>query len=237
MYNLKNGYAGRLNYDDVFTKRIFNSYIYKEENVYDRSISEYATGVDALLESEKAKNTLFEFRRRTLGVLTCSSPDRGSKPCQGLKIRSAVGRPFFLPLREHLMVTPFLDTAIEYLKGVGPARAEILKKELQIFTFGELVAFFPFRYVDRSKFISISEIGEDSIYVQIRARMTRITEAGAPRAKGLLRLLRTGPERWTWCGSHGQKWVLREAEAGAGVCDLRTADPFRGRWNIGPSRA
>ena len=61
MYNLKNGYAGRLNYDDVFTKRIFASYIYKEENVYDRTIGEYATGVDALLESEKAKNTLFEF--------------------------------------------------------------------------------------------------------------------------------------------------------------------------------
>ena len=61
MYNLKNGYAGRLNYDDVFTKRIFNSYIYKEENVYDRTISEYATGVDALLESERAKMTLFDF--------------------------------------------------------------------------------------------------------------------------------------------------------------------------------
>ena len=42
-------------------KRIFTSYIYKEENVYDRSINEYATGVDALLEAEKAKNSLFEF--------------------------------------------------------------------------------------------------------------------------------------------------------------------------------
>jgi gliding motility associated protien GldN len=61
MFNPKNGYAGRLNYDDVFTKRIFESYVYKEENVYDRSISEYATGVDALMESEKAKATLFEF--------------------------------------------------------------------------------------------------------------------------------------------------------------------------------
>ncbi len=61
MFNLKNGSAGRLTYDDVFMKRMFASYIYKEENVYDRSISEYATGVDALLESEKAKNALYEF--------------------------------------------------------------------------------------------------------------------------------------------------------------------------------
>ncbi len=61
MFNLKNGSAGRMTYDDVFMKRMFSSYIYKEENVYDRSINEYATGVDALLESEKAKNDLYEF--------------------------------------------------------------------------------------------------------------------------------------------------------------------------------
>lgn len=61
MFNLKNGVAGRLTYDDVFMKRMFASYVYKEENVYDRNINDYTTGVDALLESEKAKNNLFEF--------------------------------------------------------------------------------------------------------------------------------------------------------------------------------
>ncbi len=61
IFNMKNGSAGRLSYDDVFAKRIFNSYITKVENVYDRQINQYATGVDALLESEKAKNEIFEF--------------------------------------------------------------------------------------------------------------------------------------------------------------------------------
>lgn len=61
MFNLKNGVAGRLTYDDVFMKRMFSSYIYKEENVYNRSIGEYTKGLDALLESEKVKNTLQEF--------------------------------------------------------------------------------------------------------------------------------------------------------------------------------
>ncbi|MFZ4521698.1 MAG: gliding motility protein GldN [Bacteroidales bacterium] len=61
MFNLKNGSAGRMTYDDVFMKRMFSSYIYKEENVYDRQINDYSTGVDALLESEKAKNDLYEF--------------------------------------------------------------------------------------------------------------------------------------------------------------------------------
>ena len=60
-FNLRNGVAGRLTYDDVFMKRIFSSYIYKEENVYDRKIADYATGVDALLESERAKNKILEF--------------------------------------------------------------------------------------------------------------------------------------------------------------------------------
>jgi gliding motility associated protien GldN len=61
MFNLKNGAAGRMTYDDVFMKRMFSSYINKEENVYNRSISEYAKGLDALLESERIKNTLQEF--------------------------------------------------------------------------------------------------------------------------------------------------------------------------------
>jgi gliding motility associated protien GldN len=60
-FNLKNGDAARLSYDDVFMKRMFNSFIYKEENVYDRKISDYATGVDALLEADRAKTSLHEF--------------------------------------------------------------------------------------------------------------------------------------------------------------------------------
>jgi gliding motility associated protien GldN len=62
-FNLKNGVAGRLSYDDVFMKRMFASYIYKFENVYDRTINEYETGVGALLEADKAKRNLFEFEQ------------------------------------------------------------------------------------------------------------------------------------------------------------------------------
>lgn len=51
--------AARLTYDDLFFKRMFNSYIFKESNVYDRRIQEYALGMDALLESERIKNDIF----------------------------------------------------------------------------------------------------------------------------------------------------------------------------------
>jgi gliding motility associated protien GldN len=55
--------AARRTYDEVFMKRFFNSYIYKEENVYDRRISEYAQGLDALLEAERIKNELLDFEQ------------------------------------------------------------------------------------------------------------------------------------------------------------------------------
>ena len=60
VFNAKNS-AARLTYDEVFWKRLFDSYIYKEENVFDRRISQYASGVDALLESERIKRSLFQF--------------------------------------------------------------------------------------------------------------------------------------------------------------------------------
>ncbi len=58
VYNRLND-AERRSFDDIFVKRQFASYIYKEQNVYDRSIVEYATGIDALLESERIREEIF----------------------------------------------------------------------------------------------------------------------------------------------------------------------------------
>ncbi len=62
VFNRKNSGA-RLTYDDVFFKRFFSSYVYKEENVYDRDISQYALGMDALLESNRIKGEIFEMEQ------------------------------------------------------------------------------------------------------------------------------------------------------------------------------
>ena len=59
-YNVGNN-AMRLSWEDIFEARLFSSYIYKKDNVYDRVIQEYATGLDALFESDKIKQELFEF--------------------------------------------------------------------------------------------------------------------------------------------------------------------------------
>ena len=62
---------------------------------------------------------------------------------------------------------------IQYLHGVGPKRAQLLEKELGIRTVGDLVRFYPFRYIDRSGFQSIASLRPDLSYVQIRARVTK----------------------------------------------------------------
>ena len=60
-----------------------------------------------------------------------------------------------------------LETPIEFLKGVGPQRAQLLKTELNISNFEELLQHFPFRYVDRSKFYNIAEVTDDVVITRL----------------------------------------------------------------------
>ena len=68
----------------------------------------------------------------------------------------------------------FFTTSIEFLKGVGPQRAALLNKELSIFTFGDLMQHYPFRYEDRTKFYVIREIHDEMPYVQLKGKITGI---------------------------------------------------------------
>lgn len=65
----------------------------------------------------------------------------------------------------------FLSTRIEYLKGVGEKRAGILNRELGIFTFGDLLEHYPYRYVDKTKYVKIRDIGSDDVYIQVVGRV------------------------------------------------------------------
>ncbi|MFT5070731.1 MAG: ATP-dependent DNA helicase RecG [Chitinophagales bacterium] len=78
-----------------------------------------------------------------------------------------------------------LHNNIEFLKGVGPKRAEILQKELNIFTWSDLIHHFPFRYVDKTKFYSIEEINEATQYIQIKGTLISLSLVGANRKKRL----------------------------------------------------
>ena len=63
---------------------------------------------------------------------------------------------------------------IMYLKGVGPKRAEVLKKELGVESVLDLVQIYPFRYIDRSNFIKIKDISSSNSYIQVKASVQGI---------------------------------------------------------------
>ena len=78
------------------------------------------------------------------------------------------------------------QTPIEYLKGVGLARAEVLKKELQIYNFEDLLRHFPYKYIDRTRFYKIKDIQPDMPYVQVLARVTQKEILGEKHTKRLI---------------------------------------------------
>jgi ATP-dependent DNA helicase RecG len=71
-----------------------------------------------------------------------------------------------------------LKSDIQYLPGVGPKRAMLLKNELQVATFEDLIHLYPFRYIDRSSIQKIAEITPGVAYVQVMARVTKATLYG-----------------------------------------------------------
>ena len=69
------------------------------------------------------------------------------------------------------MQNTLLQTPIDYLKGVGPGRAEVLRKELGIQTYQDLINLFPNRYIDRTRFYKVSELQPTNAEVQIVGRL------------------------------------------------------------------
>jgi ATP-dependent DNA helicase RecG len=80
----------------------------------------------------------------------------------------------------------FLKTPIEYLKGVGPERGQTLQNELGIFRFEDLLNYFPFRHIDRSKYYKINEIQASLAEIQILGRLRKLEEIPQARGKRLV---------------------------------------------------
>jgi ATP-dependent DNA helicase RecG len=80
----------------------------------------------------------------------------------------------------------FFETKIEFLKGVGPQRANLLNKELNIFTFGDLIQHFPFRYDDRTQIHKIKDLNASMPYVQIKGYIRSYELTGRPHRQRLI---------------------------------------------------
>ncbi len=77
------------------------------------------------------------------------------------------------------------ETEITYLKGVGPKKAGLLSKELGIYKYYDLLHYYPFRYVDKSKIHKVREVVSDSAYFQLKGRISNIRTSGEKRTKYL----------------------------------------------------
>ena len=126
----------------------------------------------------------------------------------------------------------FFDSPIEYLKGVGPQRAELLRKELAIFTFGDLLFHFPFRYVDRTKYYTVKEINAEMPYVQIKGKIVRLTVKGDKRRKHLAGVFQdeTGTLELKWF--QGLKWLMQSLKLNTEYVLFGKPSVFNGNINI-----
>lgn len=76
-------------------------------------------------------------------------------------------------------MSEFLDQEIQFLPGVGPKRAEIIKKELKVFTFRDLIYYYPYKYIDRTKFYKIAEIHSQMPYIQVKGVIRAMETIGS----------------------------------------------------------
>jgi ATP-dependent DNA helicase RecG len=130
------------------------------------------------------------------------------------------------------MTQHILDTPIEYLKGIGPSRAELLRKETEVGTFGEMLHYYPFRYIDRSKFYTIVEIDSDTAWLQIKGKVTAMQTIGTGRTSRLVLTFRdsTGTIELIWF--QGAKWVKEKVQIGKEYIIFGKPNLFNGRFNF-----
>ena len=108
----------------------------------------------------------------------------------------------------------FLNTKIEYLKGVGPAKAELLQKEFAIFTFNDLLFYFPYRHIDRSKMYQISQIDDTIQYIQLKGTISNLKTIGTGAGARLTATLSDGTGTLELLWFQGQKWIRESILAG-----------------------
>ncbi|NVO20423.1 MAG: ATP-dependent DNA helicase RecG [Bacteroidetes bacterium] len=130
------------------------------------------------------------------------------------------------------MSIDLLDTPIEFLKGVGPKRAELMRKELGIGTYYDLLTYYPFRYIDRSRFFRIAEINSDAAYIQLKGKVSNIQMVG--KGAGMRYILTIKDESGTidllWF--QGINWIKDKYQVGTELVVFGKPSLFNGRFNI-----
>jgi ATP-dependent DNA helicase RecG len=126
----------------------------------------------------------------------------------------------------------FLDTNITYLPGVGPKRAELLIKELNINTYRDLLYYFPYKYIDRTRFYKIAELDPDLPYVQVKGMIKGYSVEGRGAGKRLIADFQddTGTIKLVWF--KGTRWITGSYTPGIEYIVFGKPGIFNGIVNI-----
>ncbi len=126
----------------------------------------------------------------------------------------------------------YLQTSIVYLKGVGTARAEMLQKELGIFTLTDLLFHFPYRHVDRSKIYQVKDITPEMPYIQLKGKITQFRTMGVKKAQRLVANFTdsSGTIELVWF--QGAKWVQEAVKEGVEYMVFGKPSLFNGFYNM-----
>ena len=103
-----------------------------------------------------------------------------------------------------------LQTSIEYLKGIGPNRAALLREELGIRTYQDLLHFFPNRYIDRSRFYAINQLPQNNAEVQVKGEIIQIKTVPQKRGKRLVAIFSDGRSQMELVWFRGHKWIQEQ---------------------------
>jgi len=125
-----------------------------------------------------------------------------------------------------------LHTSIEFLKGVGPQRAALLRSELGIFTFNDLLYHFPFRYVDRSSYQQVKDVPIADGFIQLKGKIINVQETGTGKNKRLVAKFQdeTGIVDLMWF--QGFKWILPSLKPNVTIQVFGKPKNYGSGWNI-----
>ena len=121
---------------------------------------------------------------------------------------------------------------VKYISGVGPQRATMLAKELNIHSVHDLLYYFPYKYVDRSKIYPINEVTGDMPYIQVRGQITAFETAGEGRGKRLIAHFTDGTGFIDLIWFQGIKYVVSRYKVHQEYIVFGRPSVFNGRVNI-----
>jgi ATP-dependent DNA helicase RecG len=125
-----------------------------------------------------------------------------------------------------------LQTPIDYLKGVGPNRADLLRRELGIHTYQDLINLFPNRYIDRTQYYKINQLQRNNADVQIIGKILKFEEIPQKRGKRLVATFQdeTGIMELVWF--RGQKWIRESLKINTTYVIFGKTNWFSGKFNM-----